>query len=301
MKFFKIFIVLLVVFTGLYIYNKNHTLRTDTSTHKPAVALSTFALYDVAKEISGDTLECFLIVPLGVDVHDYEPTPKIMARLHDAKLIVYSGAGLEPWMHPFTNAANVLDMSKHVKLLHLKNKHANNVIDPHYWLDVDNMIIAAKVLRDRFIKMYPKHTKLYERNTARYIAGLKRIDAAYKAQLDSCKKDTIIVGHNAFSYLAKKYNFHVDSISGLAPDAQPSAKVIKQIILDVKKYNISTIFFIPFTNRAVVDSIASETGTKAGILQPIVNITDAELKKNATYNSLMMENLKQISKALECH
>lgn len=300
MKAIKTIIILLILFFGSYIFLRYKTDTTIKSNKKPTIALSTFVLLDVAKAISANTLNCFMIVPIGVDIEEFEPTPRMMARLLGAKLIVYSGAGLEPWMTSFVNSKNALNMGKYIKLRYVKSTHFGKVADPHYWLNIKNMIIVAKVLRDKFKKMFPKNKALYEANTAIFIKHLKRIDYAYKTQLKSCKKHTIIVGHNAFSYLAHEYHFKVDSISGLAPDAQPDARTIKRIITDVKDNNISTIFFIPFTNTSIMKSIARETGTKVGILEPIVNITKKKLREHATYFSLMMSNLNKISHALKC-
>ncbi len=297
MKVIKIVVIILILFIGIYLYKIAHTSndKLNLQVSKPIIALSTFALYDMAKNIAGGTLSCFMIDPIGVDIHDFEPTPKMMVKLYRAKLIVYSGVGLEPWVAPFIHSKNILDMGKYVKL-----RDINGVRDPHYWLDIDNMIIMAKLLRDRFEKISPQNKKLYQTRTKKFLILLKKIDNKYKTKLHSCKKHTIIVGHNAFSYLGHRYHFYIDSISGLAPDAQPSAKTIQRIMQDVKDNNISTIFFIPFTNTSVMKSIAHMTGAKIGILQPIVNITAKKFKEHATYFSLMMENLKKISHVLQC-
>lgn len=268
--------------------------------NKPIVAVSTFVFFDAAKAIVGNTVNCFMIAPIGADIEEFKPTPKMMAKLSRAKLIIYSGAGLEPWIKPFLDSKKTLKLSRYIKLRYVTVAHFKKVPDPHYWLNIDNMITITKVLRDKFEQMFPKNRAIYEANTKKFITKLKELKQDYKTKMATCKKHTLIVGHDAFSYLGDEFGFGVDSISGLSPDTQPGAKTIERIIKDVKQTNTSTIFFIPFTNPSVMKSVAAQTHTKIGILQPIVNITKTKLKEHPTYFSLMRENLNKISDALEC-
>ena len=114
------------------------------------------------------------------------------------------------------------------------------------------------------------------------------------------KKDTIIVNHNAFSYLSKKYDFEIEALSGLSPDAQPSAKSMVKLINHIKEHGISTVFFESFVSDRAMKSIASEAKVSVDVLQPLGNITADEAKKNLSYEDIMLINLEKISKALEC-
>ncbi len=312
MKTIKTISIVLILLLGTFVYYTLHKgddagVKSEQK-RKPLIALSTYALYDAAKNIAGESMECFCVLPQGVEVHDFEPTPKIMAKLHDADLVVYSGAGLEPWTHSFEDEKNGLDMSTHVKLLNAahhddeeeEGHHHESEFDPHYWLDVDNMIIVANVLKEKFIKLAPNNKELYEKNSAHYIAKLKEIDTLYKQKMLTCKQDTIVVDHNAFSYLGLKYGFHVESISGLSPDAEPSAKVMGTIIDKVKDKHISTIFFESFASDKTINAIATDAKVKVDFLQPIANITKDESQNGSTYYSLMLQNLEKISEAREC-
>ena len=308
MKTIKTVSILLVLLLGAFVYynftsNVKQQVNSQANDLKPLIALSTYALYDVAKNIAGESLNIVCILPYGVDVHSFEPTPKIMAKIRDAKLVVYSGAGLQPWTHTFEDQKNGLDMSRYMKLLDAssddEHEHQGSY-DPHYWLDVDNMIIATNILKEKFIKIFPQNQEMYEINAENYIAKLQELDRLYKKKLSTCKGDTIVVEHNAFSYLALKYNFKVEAISGLSPEAEPSAKVMGDIIKSVKDKKIDTIFFESFASDKVVKAIASDAHVKVDTLQPLENITQAESKSDSTYYTLMLDNLEKIVKVREC-
>ncbi len=296
--FFIVIVIMIVVF---FMQNKN----TNDGNLKKSISVSTFSLYDIAKHIAGDTLEVNMILPFGVDAHSFEPTPKLMAKILNSDLVIYSGAGLEPWTHSFEFKSRVVDMSHFVSLLHStkhhkSSNHAHGALDPHYWLDIKNMIKATKVVTKEFIELLPQNRNLYYKNESKYIDMLKKIDEKYKQKLKMCKKDTIIVNHNAFSYLSKNYGFKVEALSGLSPDAQPDAKSIIRVMECIKEHNVTTIFFESFMSDRAMKSISKEVHAKIDMLQPIGNITAVEAKKHLTYKDIMLSNLQKISASLEC-
>jgi len=309
MRDFRIPIFLLIV--ALFLLQM-YVMKQDknVATLKPMVAVSTFSLYDIAKHISGDTLHIVNIIPFGTDPHSYEPTPKSMIDISLSKLVLYSGAGLEPWTDGFAFENRVIDMSKNVKLRELRGHthkdhkshafHEKKAIDPHYWLDFSNMTIAANLITKEFIEISPSNEPLYIKNRDSYLKMLEKLDLDYKNQLTTCKLNTLIVNHNAIGYLSQRYGFHVESLSGFSPEAEPSAKNMAKLITHVKEYGVSKVFFEAFVSDRTMKSIASEAKVSVDVLQPLGNITADEARKNLTYEDIMYLNLEKIFKALEC-
>lgn len=303
-----IFVLVILVFILQMVVMKQDTQKSDNlSTSKPIISLSTFSLYDIAKHIAGDSVELIMILPFGVDAHSFEPTPKLMAKIQSSALVVYSGAGLEPWTDGFAFKNTIIDMSKYMKLKDLKSddhhhhkNHNHSGVDPHYWLDIANMIKSTNIIKDSLIKISPNNKELYEVNAKKYIKMLHSLDSKYKNKISGCKKDTIIVNHNAFSYLSDNYGFHVEALSGLSPEAQPSAKKMIELIEHINEHNISTVFFESFVSDKAMKSIAHEAKVSVDVLQPLGNITADEAKKNLSYEDIMKINLEKISKVLEC-
>jgi len=301
-----VFLLIIAVFLlQMFVLKQDAKLAEEKKQAKPTVALSTFSLYDIAKNISADTIELVMILPFGVDAHSFEPTPKLMAKIMQSDIVIYSGTGLEPWTHSFEFKNRVIDMSKHVKLLsseHGSHNHEGHEkdMDPHYWLDIENMIDATNLIAEEFSKLSKENEELYRKNAQTYISELEMIDAKYKERLESCKKETIIVNHNAFSYLSKNYGFKVEALSGLSPEAQPSAKNMLKLIEHVKEHDLRVVFFESFVSDKAMKSIASEAKVDVDVLQPLGNITADEAKKKLSYKDIMLENLEKITKALEC-
>ena len=291
-----VFIVAALVIFGM---NVSKTKEPIQKVHKPLVGVTTFALGDMVKHIAQGTVQIVHILPFGVEPHDFEPTPKLMGQIEKSALVIYNGAGLEPWIHTAAFKNSVVNMSKYVNLR--KVASTKNLIDPHYWLDFENMKKATDVITKRLIALLPENEKLYKKNEKLYLQMLDSLDKKYSKALGTCQKDTIIVNHNAFSYLANKYNFHVAYLSGLSPDAQPNAKKIIELIGLIKEHNVSTLFFEDFASDKAIKSIANTAKVQVDVLKPLGNITADEAKANLSYEAMMLINLKKLSKALSCH
>lgn len=312
MKDFRnIIFVLIVIMFSLQMFLMNNEEAKPEVSSKPIVAVSTYSIYDITKNIAQDSVEIVNILPFGVDAHSFEPTPKLMVALQKSKLVIYSGAGLEPWTQGFEFTNKVIDMSKHVKLRELQSDEfdhhdhhdhqcAHSKIDPHYWLDINNMVLATNIIAQELIAMMPENKDLFVANAQKYMNMLKNLDADYENGLSTCRIDTIITNHNAFAYLSKKYNFQVEALSGFSPDTQPSAKDITRLMKHIKEERVSTIFFESFVSDKVIKSIAKDVNVKVDVLQPLGNITADEAEQNLGYEDIMRQNLLKLNKALEC-
>jgi zinc transport system substrate-binding protein len=287
--------------------------KTQEGSHnqiKPIVAVSTFALYDATKYIAQESVKIVKIIPFGVDPHSFEPTPKVMAQLEHASVVFYNGAGLEPWTEGFHFHAKAIDMSHFVhlrKLQHhhhkqegVKEHHHHHGIDPHYWLDFKNMKIVVHKITQELSRLVPSDQVRFEQREKEYDLMLNMLEQKYSQTLSSCQKDTVVISHNALGYLAQKYHFHVESLSGLSPEAQPSVKDITRIMQDIHSKGVGTIFFEHFVNDRIIKSIAKDSNVTLEVFQPMGNITADEAKAHLTYKDIMERNLQKLAKALEC-
>jgi zinc transport system substrate-binding protein len=286
---------------------------------KPVVSVSTFSLYEAARAVAGDALDVRPIVPFGSDAHMFSPNPAQVAEISNAELFIYNGAGFETWAEPIKNtvpsSTKVVDMSQHVALLkneedheeaehedehHEEHAHEHGAYDPHYWLDIDNMIRMTQTLDAEFSGLLPAKAESFHKNAAAYIAELEKLKSEYVQGLGECKNRTLVSNHDAFGYLAHANNLENISVIGLSSDEQPSAKTTAHIVEVVKEHGIRTIFFEELINDNVAQTIARETGAKAVPLQPLENISEDELKSHETYLSIMRFNLSKLREAMEC-
>ena len=297
MKYFiKFFILSVLIFFS--------ACSKDVKKNDNTIVVSTFAIYDIVSHIAKKNFSVSMLIEPGKEIHEYEPTPKDVVRLKNASLFIYSGAGLEPWVEKFKQyPKKSLDLSKFVKLKKADHhhKHTHSAYDPHYWLDFSNMKIATKVITKELIALMPTKKDIFIKNEKQYLNMLDNLDAEFKKELLACKKDTIVVNHNAYGYLAKRYGFKIESLVGLSPEAQPNPKIIQNSLKEIKSKGIKVLFSEAFENNSVLKSIAKDAKVTIDTLQPLANLTNDEAKKNLTYKDIMLQNLKKLKNALECN
>jgi len=276
---------------------------------KPRVALSTFVLYDIANHIAQDKVELVRIIPAGVGIHSFEPTPQTIANIETSDLVLYNGAGLEPWLDSFTFKNRAVGVGNYIRLQHLaeiEHVHddhgacSHSQFDPHIWFDIDSMKQITQIIAYELIALDPKNKTSYLDNRDRYIDMLNRLDLLYKNKLQSCSLNTIITNHNAFSYLSSKYGFKIKTLSGLSPEAEVSPKDVIRIMKDIQTNNIDVVFFEDFGSDKAMKSLAKQVSVKVDSLHPLGNITKDDIEKKYTYEDIMLKNLEKISGALHC-
>lgn len=102
-----------------------------------------YAMYDLTKKVGGDKINLVNLVPSGVEPHDWEPTPKDIANLEKADLLICNGAGMEGWLDKISGSLDndklvIVDTSKDIKLLEGHEEDENLKYDPHVWLNPMN-------------------------------------------------------------------------------------------------------------------------------------------------------------------
>jgi len=290
---FIFFIIAVAVFPFLHLDGEKET--------KSAVVTSNFALYDITRALLKEDVKVRMLLPVGADLHTFEPTPRDVMQIKQSDFFIYSGANIEHYLENFTDK-NSVDMSQYITLLsHTNGKyHHSSAQDPHYWLDIDNMITMSKHLEKIYSSKYIELVPKIEERTTNYIQSLQMLKETYAKALLTCKLDEIVVNHNAYAYLADNYNFHVHSLSGLSSDAQVNAKNMITLTKEIKKENITTIFYDSFETANEMQSLAIEANISISTLNTLANITQRQYDRDATYVMLMQENLEKLSKAMDC-
>lgn len=264
------------------------------------VVATVYPVYDFARQVGGDKVDVRLMVPPGAEPHDWEPTPQDLAALNQTKVFIYSGAGLETWVPRVLSGnvrkdAVVVEASKDVALYTTPDGHG----DPHVWLDPVNAQTMVENIRDGLITADPAHKAYYEQNAAAYEKQLVGMDAAYKDALARVARRDFVTSHAAFGYLARRYGLNQIPIMGLAPDAEPTAETMANIVRLVREKNIKYIFFETLVSPKLSQTIAQETGASTLVLNPLEGLSAQDMSQGKNYLTVMHDNLVNLVRALQ--
>ena len=262
------------------------------------VLASFYPLYEFTKIIGGERIDVSIIIPPGIEPHDWEPTIQDLQKMQNADMIVINGAGLEPWIAKLVSVNPdilIVDTSNGIPLLE-KGKHVfDNKIqnDPHIWLDP---VLAKKQIQNivnGLAKIDPQNTDYYKENDNAYNTKLNLLDNKIRNELSVCGKKDFLAFHDAFSYFANEYGLNQNTIIGVNPSEEPTAATLQQIVQKAQNLDLHVIFTEEAVNPRVSEVIADEIGAKVLILSPI-----EIYEKNSDYIKRMEQNLSSLKEEL---
>lgn len=270
-----------------------------TNESKLQVISSFYPLHEFSQRVGQEKVESKLLVPVGIEPHDWEPTIKDVQLMQKSDLIIINGVGFEKWVDKL-NEMNyqgvIVDTSIGItKNLNKGSSNHENVIgtnDPHIWLNPVFAKIQVKNIANAFSNSDPENRQYYQENAKNYIHELDLLDLKIRNELSSCNHDFISF-HNAFSYFADEYNLTQHTIiPSYAPHVEPTAKTLENVINKARELNLKVIFTEETADPKTSQVIANEIGGKVLVLSPL------EIGDNETYISKMNKNLNNLKEAL---
>lgn len=287
-------ITLLLVISIILIASCSNKSESISSEDKLKVYTTFYPLYDFTKKIAGEKANVKILVPTGVEPHDFEPSPKQIAELEKADVFIYLGNAMEPW------AEKIKENLQEKGVLVVKvGEELMKDDDPHIWLDpilaekMSENILEALILADEDQK------EVYEKNFDILKDKFQKLHKKYSQTLSDVRKREIITSHDAFGYMAERYNLKQIPIKGICPQEEPSPKRMAKLSKICREKNIKYIFIEPLASPKLAETLAREVGAETLVLNPIGGLTTEEQAKGEDYFSLMEKNLENLEKALK--
>ena len=298
-----IMLLLITVFLGFFRYSKQ-IQKPGLAADKIRIVASFYPLYFLSTQIAGDKAQVTNLMPAGAEPHDYEPTAQDMAKMERSRLIILNGGGLEAWS---ANVKKNIDVRKTIVVTAGEGLAAETAVeggqkslDPHIWLDPLLFEKMAERITESLGQADPANKDYYQANLSRLKGKLDALDGDYRQGLSRCAKRNIITAHAAFGYLAKAYGLTQVPITGLSPDAEPSAQQLADIVKFVRANNVKYIFFESLASPKLSQAIATEVGAQTLVLNPLEGLSGQELASGEDYLTVMQTNLKNLETALQC-
>ncbi|KAG2479577.1 MAG: Periplasmic solute binding protein [Nitrosopumilales archaeon] len=283
-------IAVIIPLSSFAVLNSSQSIILDEpkiNEQKVVAIASFFPLYEFTKEIGREKVDVTLLVPSGVEPHDWEPTIKNLQLMQQADVIIINGIGFENWID------NIDSVNSDVKVVDTSIGISILESDPHIWL---NPVMAQKQVEnivDSLSKVDPLNEKYYKQNGISYIKKLDELDNKISYELSSCKKDFISF-HDAFSYFANQYDLNQHTVlKSNEPHEEPTSKSLENIINLARDLDSNVIFTEEAVDKRASQVIANEIGGKVLTLSPL-EVGDSQ----TDYIKKMEENLLHLKEAL---
>jgi zinc transport system substrate-binding protein len=292
--------IIVAAIAGIYLASNPNSNQNS----KLKVITTFYPLYDFAQNIGGDKVTVSALVPETVDVHDFEPTPSDIASVSNANVLIYNGAGLEPWIQDIiTTAENprltVVDTSVNITLVPVSAnfQEGGRTIDPHIWLNpIDakqqvNNILAGLIQAD------PADSQYFTANADTYKAKLDELNMEAINATTNTATNIFVTFHESFAYFANQYN--VTQLAILGPfEEEPTPSDIQNVITVITQYHLKYVGYESLENQAISESISAQTNATLINMNPIEGLTAQEKANGDNYISLMKQDIANIHLAL---
>ena len=322
-------IVVIIPLSSIVVYGTNSDQQITSIDNSKLQVISSFnPLHEFSQIVGQERVDTVLLVPVGVEPHDWEPTVKDVQRMQKSDLIIINGIGFENWVDNLIEnnyQGTIVDTSNGIKInlseeqhdeeqhdeeqhdeeqhdeeqhdeeqhdeeQHDEHRHLEG--DPHIWLNPVYAKIQVQNIANAFSNYDPKNSKFYHTNAKEYNKKLDLLDSKIQNELSNCSND-FIAFHDAFSYFADEYGLNQHTIILTSNShGEVTAKTLEKVILTAKKLNITVIFSEGSAPSKSSEIIANEIGGKVLILSPLEVVSDG------TYISRMTENLENLKEAL---
>lgn len=270
------------------------------------VAVTNSILADAVANIGGAEVEVTTLVGPDGDPHTYEPSPADTKAVSDAKIYFENGLGFEPWSEKLFQSSGskalLVSATGGIKPLQLE-EDGHMESDPHVWNDVENFIVMSKNVRDALVKADPGHAEIYKANAEAYLKKLKALDKWVEEQVNTLPKEKrrLVTNHDVFGYFAKRYQFEIlgNAVGSLTTESQdPSAAHIAELVEEIKKTGVKTIFGDFSSNPKLIEQIAREAGVRIGP-KLFVDSLGAPGTEGDSYEKLIRFNVSAIVENLK--
>ncbi|MCW2737329.1 metal ABC transporter substrate-binding protein [Nocardioides sp.] len=278
----------------------------DSGNGRPAAA-AFYPLAWVTGRVAGDGWSVQNLTQPGQEPHDLTLDVAQTAALERAELVVLE-EGFQPAVDE--TAANVeapvLDAASVVDLQPTAEDHADDGddhgddqrdLDPHFWLDPLLVADFGDAVGDELAEVDPDNAETYAANAADLRRDLETLDTEFSEGLATCERSTVVVSHEAFSYLSR-YGLDFEAIVGLSPDAEPTAADLARLEQLVASDGVTTVFSERLGSAKSAETLAGDLGVTTAVLDPLEGLSDETSDED--YLSLMRENLTALQQANGC-
>jgi len=274
---------------------------------KVKVFVSLVPIAYFVERVGGPDVEVGVLVGPGQDPHTFEPTPRLISKLADARILFKMGFPFEETLIKKLESTfkklEVVDLQQGIRLRAMteedseseeaehghgkgdeqehghgaleehEHHHEAGDMDQHTWLDPQLAKIQARTIADTLIRIDPGHKDQYEKNLKDFQTDLDAVHEQLTKALAPVKGKSFFVFHPAYGYFGDAYG--LKQIPVQIAGKEPTAKQLARLIDSAKKQGVKVIFVQPQFSKKSADALAKAIG---GAVIPLDDLAPDYLK-----------------------
>lgn len=258
------------------------------------VVATTTVLGDVVSNIVGPDVTVDVLMPVGVDPHDYRPSSQQVAAIARADLVITIGGGLEEGLEDVLEAARN-DGVRVLELIPLVDPIVRNGReDPHFWLDPQRVVSALGWIAEELSALGAETPGLGS-YTDQLLQAHSDIEAILSVIPLSSRK--LVTNHDSFAYFADRYGFEIIGvvIPGGSTLSDPSSADLASLVKVIEREGVRAIFADASQPALLAETIADEIGHSVTVVALYAGSLGEPGSGAATLLEMMLFNASRIS------
>ncbi|MEX0864127.1 MAG: metal ABC transporter substrate-binding protein [Acidimicrobiia bacterium] len=239
-------------------------------------------LGDLVANVVGEEATVEVLVPMGVDPHEFEASSAQVALINRADLVVANGLGLEAGLADVLATA----VSDGVRLLEIAplidpipfsgageeagDQHEDGALqlDPHVWMDPVRMARAVRLIAAELASVDPGVN--WKNRAVAYADLLAGTDAEIAEMLEGVPAPNrkLVTNHATFGYFAARYGWEIVGtvIPGGTSMGAPSSAELAALVTLLQETGVRAIFTETTGSGDLARVIAAEVGSTVEVV-----------------------------------
>ena len=288
-----IFVVLLILMS---------CSRPTAQSDKTQIATSIFPIYDMARNIVGNTADVFFVVPVGANPHTYEPVPSEVQSMQRVDAFIGIHPEFDGWMRDhIPSSARVLFLQEKLDTHELeegahpslegKDDHNHN---PHIWLSVRNAKVIVSQITEIMTELDAENRDYYQRQAQEYLGLLGQLDVEIDGLWKDIEHKKFIQWHPAWDYFADDYGLEIVGTIEHGHGDRPSVKEFKTLVDEARRKHVKVVVIGLNLESSATEALVEEIAGKLVRLDTIGNPDDEDRN---SYIKLMRHNGRMLAGA----
>ncbi len=257
---------------------------------RPQVVVSIHPLFDLVRQVAGDDADVVRVLAPGVSPHVFDPTPRDVARLVAADLVVMNG-GLDLWLRNLIDASGA--RAPIVELIALEPVRAalaagfpdlvsidvgGAVIgfNAHVWLDPLVMAAAVPEFAEALAQVDADAAERYRARAAALVTDLEALHGELTDTLAALAGAAFVPFHDAWPYFADRYGLDLIVEIEPFPGREPSPAYLRMALGLIRDSGARVIFSEAQLERRPAEVVAAEAGVALAELDPLGGLPQRE-------------------------
>ena len=274
----------------------------DDGDDRPLIVATTSVIGDITAGVAGDEARVEVLIPIGVDAHDFSPSAQQASLIAGADLVIANGLGLEEGLTDVLDAAEedgveVIELAPLIDPIPLQDN--TDVLDPHFWMDPLRAGQAARIVAGA---MTDQLTGGWETRAEAYVREMEMTDATVTENLSTVAPADrqMVTNHESFGYFGDRYDFEILGvvIPGGSTLAEPSSAHLADLVEMMEEAGSDVIFAETTEPTALAEAVTAELGGEAMVVELYTESLGEPGTEAATLSGMLITNAERISEAL---